>query len=210
MTTHDDNPHAAIPRYPLEWPLGWARKSYFQRRHAKFKHDARSINVEHASRRLEDQLTRLGAKHPVLSTNLTLNMRGIPRGDERPRDPGAAVYFMFKARATVLACDSFYTVADNIAALAAHVEALRRIERYGVGTIEQALGGYKALPADTAADWRMVLFGVATATVSVDDVQAAFRAQAKLKHPDKLLDDGAAMAHLNRARDYALAELEGR
>lgn len=144
----------------------------------------------------------------MLSTNVSLNMRGIPRGAERPFDPGVAVYFMFKGRATVLACDSFYTVADNIAALAAHVEALRRIERYGVGTIEQALGGYKALPADTAADWRSV-FGL-SAGATAADVDKVFKAQARVKHPDILNDDGAAMAHLNRARDYALAELEGR
>lgn len=200
----------SIPRWPLEWPLGWRRKQAYQRKVGRFKHDGRWISVEAATRRLERELDKLGARNTTLSTNVSLRLDGRPRGDEKPADPGAAIYFSYKGRATVLACDTYHDVGDNIAALAAHLEAIRAIDRYGVGSIEQALAGYKALPADTAADWRMVLFGVKTATVSVDDVQAAYRARAKQVHPDVLHDDGAAMAHLNRARDYALAELEGR
>ena len=163
------------------------------------------VNTVKATDRLEEEVKRIGGKDPVLSTNVTLNMRGVPRGDENPSDSGVALYFLFKKKPTVLACDSYYRVADNIAAIAAHIEALRRIERYGVGTIEQALAGYRALPADTAADWRAV-FGL-TGSVTVDQVDAAYKALAREKHPDVTHDDGAAMAHLNRARDYALAEL---
>jgi hypothetical protein len=198
------NPES-VKRYPLEWPLGWKRTRV--RRHGKFTSDRRHVNVEFATRRLEEQLDKLRAKDAVLSTNVTLNLRGIPRGNENPTDPGVAVYFRFNKKPTVLACDTFYTVADNIAAIAAHVDALRRIERYGVGTIEQALAGYKALPADTAADWRAVFGLTGTGTVTADAVNESYRALARVKHPDVTHDDGAAMAHLNRARDYALAEL---
>lgn len=186
--------------------MGWRRAT--SRRIGRFKHDGRYISVEQATRRLEREVSRLGGTHAVLSTNVSLRLDGRPRSDEQPKDPGVALYFNYKARATVLACDSYQHVEDNIAALAAHLEALRGIERWGVGTIEQALAGYRALPADTAADWRMVLFGVKTATVGVEDVQAAYRARAKELHPDIRHDDGAAMAHLNRARDYALQELK--
>lgn len=113
-----------------------------------------------------------------------MNLRGIPRGDERPSDPGVAVYFSFRGKATVLACDRYTSVAGNIAAMAAHIEALRRIERYGVGTIEQALAGYKALPADTAADWRKVFGFSADSTPTLDQVDSAYKAAAKVKHPD--------------------------
>lgn len=196
----------AVSRYPLEWPLGWARCR--RRRNGSFKHDRRPINVEYATRRLQDELDRLGAKNPTLSTNVSLNLRGIPRGDERPSDPGVAVYFTFKNKPTVLACDSFYTVADNIAAIAGHVEALRRIERYGVGTIEQALAGYKALPADTAANWRAVFGFSKDARPTADQLDSAYKAAAREKHPD-IGGSDIEMAHINRARDYALQELQG-
>lgn len=206
----------AVQRFPLEWPLGWKRTR--GRRHGAFsmtredvvptgvRKRSTPVNMITAVARLEDQLDKLGAKNPTLSTNVSLNLRGIPRGDENPGDPGAAVYFSFKGKATVLACDSYFRVADNIAALAAHIDALRRIERYGVGTIEQALAGYKALPADTAADWRAVLGFPKDSKPTVDQVTDAYRSIAKTKHPDAGGTD-VEMAHLNRARDYALSEL---
>lgn len=196
---------ASIPRYPLEWPLGWPRKR--SRRAGQFRKDRKPINVEQATIRLERELDRLGAKQATLSTNLSLNLRGIPRGDQRPADPGAAIYFSFKGKATVLACDTYFDVSDNIAALAAHLEALRAMDRYGVGTLEQALAGYKALPADSAADWRVALFGAnIPRVITKADVDVAFRQLAREKHPDLGGTDDA-MAWLNRARDYALAEL---
>jgi hypothetical protein len=197
----------SVSRYPLEWPLGWKRTR--ARRSGSFKKYGKYINVEQATQRLQRELDRLGAKDATLSTNLSLNLRGIPRGDENPGDPGAAIYFAYKGKATVLACDTYYRVADNIAALAAHLDALRAIERYGVGTIEQALAGYKALPADTAADWRVAFGFTSGARITVDEMNSRYKLMAKDRHPDKTGDDGSAMAWLNRARDYALQELNG-
>lgn len=199
----------SIPRYPLEWPLGWKRTPGHQRERAPFTHYKQAITLFVAAQQLEAELDRIGAKHPTLSTNVSLRLDGRPRSDENPPDVGAAVYFTFKGKATVLACDRYTTVGGNVAAIARHIDALRRIERYGVGTIEQALAGYKALPADTAADWRSV-FGLAQdlrGDALRDALDVSYKALAKQRHPDIAHDDGAAMAHLNRARDYALAEL---
>jgi hypothetical protein len=207
--------HNAIPRWPLEWPAGWKRASVRQRANFSTKRsvDGR-LSVIQSTTRLEGEVERLGGSNPVLSTNVSLRLDGRPRSDEEPRDPGAALYFNFKGRATVLACDKWNRVADNIAAIAAHIDALRRVDRYGVGTIEQALAGYKALPADTAADWRAVLgvpaeFARWSRGQQLDVVNKLFYELAKQRHPDRANDDGSAMAHLNRARDYALAELGG-
>lgn len=208
MSTHQTAD--TVNRFPLEWPLGWQRTR--MRRHGQFRHDRRPITMERACWRLQEQLDKLRVTQATLSTNASLTLTGRPRGnDGQLADPGAAVYFTFKKKPTVLACDTYYGLADNIAALAAHLEALRAIERYGVGTIEQALAGYKALPADTAADWRAV-FGLARdlrGDAARDALNVAFKARARECHPDVLHDDGAAMVHLNRARDYALAELDG-
>jgi len=199
--------HESIKRFPLEWPLWWPRAR--RRLPASFgtKQTAdRRVTITIATTRLENELERLGARHPVLSTNVSLRLDGRPRSDENPADPGAAIYFTFKGKATVLACDRFLRVGDNIAAIAAHIDALRRIERYGVRTIEQALAGYRALPADTAADWRAVFGFPAGSRPTLDQVEDAFKAAARQHHPDVGGTD-VAMAHLNRARDYAVQEL---
>lgn len=202
-SVHDES----VKRYPLEWPTGWKRTPRSIRRFGRFKSGGAWISVVAATSRLEYELDRLGARAATLSTNVSLRLDGRPRSDEKPDDPGAAIYFGFRGKATVLACDSYQSVADNIAALAAHLDALRAIERYGVGTIEQALAGYRALPADTAADWRAVFGFAATSAPSADDVDRAFKAAARERHPDAGGSD-LEMAHLNRARDYARMELE--
>lgn len=198
---------SSVSRFPLEWPLGWKRSR--SRTYGRFKKNREWISIFEATRRLETELDRLNAKNPVLSTNVSLRLDGRPRSDENPKDPGAAIYFSFRGKATVLACDTYTMVAQNIAALAAHLEALRAIERYGVGTIEQALAGYKALPADSAADWRAVFGFSADSRPTLDQIDARFKEWAKQKHPDRGGTD-VEMAHLNRARDYTLMELESR
>lgn len=206
--SHDDR-EAAVQRFPLEWPIGWKRTDPAKRIDAAFrtKHTVdQRLSVILATGRLENECDRLGADSPVLSTNVSLRLDGRPRSDENPRDPGAAIYFRFKGRATVLAADRYLRVADNIAAIAGHIEALRRVERYGVGTIEQALAGYKALPADSAADWRTVFGFPKTERPPMEFVERRFRELARTAHPDAGgTDEG--MAHLNRARDFALDEL---
>lgn len=202
-----------VDRYPLEWPLGWKRTPRHLRRTVPFKAQnvpgSRPSEIGHARalQRLESELDRLGATNVTLSTNLELRLDGRPRAtDQRIEDPGVAVYFRFKKRPTVLACDAYLTVPGNIAAIAGHIEALRRIERYGVGTIEQALAGYKSLPADTAADWRQVFGFDKNSQPSIDQLKDKHKALAREHHPDRGGSEEK-MMQLNRAREYALEEL---
>lgn len=204
----------SIPRFPLEWPAGWVRTPRHRRTRANFRSYKQALTMAIASSRLQQQLELLGVRGTMtLSTNVELRIDGLPRsGQGQPTDPGASLWFVYKGKATVLACDKWDRVEDNVAALAAHIDAIRRVDRYGVGSIEQALAGYKALPADTAADWRAV-FNIAKdlqGDALLDTLNVAYKARARELHPDVTKDDGAAMAHLNRARDYALAELETR
>lgn len=205
---HDE----AVQRFPLQWPMGWVRTLRAQRQRAAFSTKSSADNrlsVAKATVRLEAEIDRLGGKNPTLSTNVPLRLDGSPRSDTEPTDPGAALYFGFKGRATVFACDKFDRVADNIAAIAAHIDALRRINRYGVGSLEQALAGYKALPADTAADWRKV-FGVAPDALPLwGDVRAKFTALARTAHPDAGGSHDA-FVHLGRALEFAESEYRER
>lgn len=194
--------NAEVQRFPLAWPVGWKRTSV--RGAAQFKHFKGRITADVALRRLEDELRRIGATREILSSNMELKLSGSPRFDRPPlgNDPGVAVYFTLKAKRTVLACDRWDRVADNIAAIAAHIDALRRIDRYGVGTLEQAFAGYAAL-GPSAEDWAIVL-GVST-TASRADILAAHRRLATEHHPDRggRADD---MARINAARDLALKQ----
>src|SRR3546814_9453399 len=82
--------------------------------------------------RLEAELTRLGARGIILSSNLERTLSGAPRsGQADPADPGVAVYFTLKGKDTVLACDRWYRAADNMVAIAKHIEAIRGMDRWG-------------------------------------------------------------------------------
>jgi hypothetical protein len=204
-------------RYPLSWPAGWTRTPPHQRKRAAFTASSvvtqpgangpvtarrtRPLTVADALKRLSAELDRLGATQTLLSTNVEVRLDGLPRsGQAEPRDPGAAAYFKLRGKPRCLACDRWTRVADNIAAIAQHIDALRRIERYGVGTMEQAFAGYAALPP-TAIDWSLVLGVPETATR--DQILDAHRRLAAVHHPDKggRSDD---MARINQARDVAL------
>lgn len=204
-------------RYPLSWPTGWKRTPSYKRERAPFSRgggsyvDAatnqtrsnpkRALTVADAIQRLSGELGRLGATGELLSTNVVTRLDGLPRsGQSEPSDPGAAVYFKLKGQPRCLACDKWTRVADNIAAIAQHIDALRRIDRYGVGTLEQAFAGYAGLPP-TSADWWIVLGLSASATH--EQIIAAHRKLATEHHPDKggRSED---MARINEARDVAL------
>lgn len=201
-------------RYPLSWPTGWKRTPSAERQRASFGKSRRDqvadkmvvttqrINVPDAIVRLSAELQRLGATSELLSTNLQTRLDGYPRGGQsEPFDTGVACYFKLNGKPQVLACDRWNRVADNIAAIAQHIDALRRIERYGVGTMEQAFAGYAALPA-SPTDWWLVLEVGADATD--DDIDAAYRRLARAQHPD-VGGSHDAMARLNTARDIAKA-----
>lgn len=100
---------------------------------------------------LERQLRHLNAKDVTLAIGVTLNdirKDGGVRADARIKDP--AVVLSFKSGANVLTfpCDTFNFWQDNVRAIALALEALRKIDRYGVQQGKQ-YEGFKALPATT-------------------------------------------------------------
>lgn len=210
-------------RFPLSWPTGWKRTPRHQRQRSAFSASTaslvdagngqtrvvrtpRSLTVADALKRVSAELSRLGATREILSTNVVLRIDGFPRsGQPEPDDPGAAVYFHLKNQPRCLACDRWNRVADNIAAIAQHIDALRRIDRYGVGTMEQAFAGYAQLPANTAADWRNV-FGLGDGTVKWQAVEDRFRELARAAHPDAG-GNHEQMARLSEAKAFARKEL---
>lgn len=205
MSFAEDRPTS----YPLAWPLGWPRAT--SRRRANFSSRGGNLTISDGLNRLDGELRRLGVLNwnYILSSNLVLGQRGNPLANQaEPQDPGVAVYFKLKGKPRVLACDRWNRTADNMAAIAAHIDAIRRVDRYGVGTLDQAFAGYTPLPppgADNRPPWRKVL--EVADPVTPDAVQAAYRAKARQFHPDLPGGSHEAMAMLNEARDAALREL---
>jgi hypothetical protein len=210
-------------RYPLSWPEGWKRTT--NRRNAQFgkikrvfnaengKHvyaGKREVSIEDGFDRIEDELRALGVDESsvVVSTNLRVNMRGIPSGNQgAPSDPGAAVYWMRKGKAQCMAIDAYFRVADNLAAVAATLDAMRAIERHGGAQIlERAFLGFAQLPETlNGRPWRDVLqFGLSTPTRAM--VEERYKSLARARHPDA----GGSTEQFNeltRARDQAFLEV---
>jgi hypothetical protein len=192
--------------FPLAWPVGHVRTA--QRRWAKFK-----TTLPRACDDLYGELAKLHAVNVVLSTNVPVRQSdGRPYSDPgRIADPGAAVYFRLPAKhgsppaaPRVIACDRWLLVEHNVAAIAHHIEALRGIDRWGCGTIEQAFAGYAALPAvATPSDWREVL-GVGS-TWPRDKVRARYLELVKIVHPDRGGGD-VEIARVNAAWEAAERE----
>jgi hypothetical protein len=167
--------------------------------------------------RLDGEVDRIGAAYPLLSTNVELRLDGRPRGGQSsPTDPGVCLYFSLKGQPIALACDTYDKVEQNIAALAAHLESLRAIERHGVATAAESLQAFAALPAPGSPQgrgWREVLavspdFDRRPRSDQLDEIQRLYRQMAEARHPDRG-GSTEAMAELNGARVAALRELGG-
>lgn len=194
----------APSHYPLAWPVGKPRTPAGQRKNGQFSSRGSALTVAVAADRVEEELARLGARLPIVSTNIEPTLSGRPRSGQRePTDPGVCIYFQMNARPYAMACDRYVKVADNLAAIAAHIEATRKIERHGVASAAETLQAFMALAAPGARHWTAVLGLQAEATA--DDIKAAHRRLLIDRHPDRGGSD-ADMAEINAARDAALKD----
>jgi hypothetical protein len=204
--------------FPLFWPQGWKRTGQFSRSRAKFGkrtfvdrgrneqgqqlgwHTKGSLSIAQGTDRVLSVLNKMGFNQSVIiSSNLALRNDGLPRSGQRePDDPGVSVYWGNGQKARCIAVDQYDRVADNLAAIAATLEAMCAIERHGGAAIlERAFTGFTALPAPEA--WWQVL-GLSGPNVSHDQIKAAHRKLISDNHPDNGGDTEKA-ARINRARD---------
>jgi len=206
--------------YPLSWPDGWKRaRSRVSAAFGKSKDsifvDGQEIRggkkrliVSDAVKRLIRTLDLMGIKQDdvLISTNVQLRIDGMPRSDHEPSDPGAAVYWQKKGQSMrCMAIDQYNRVADNLAAIAATLDAMRAIERHGGAEIlNRAFLGFAALPEKASRPWRDVLGITGTATLEI--VEERFRALAKVHHPD-MGGDRAEFEKITQAREAARMEV---
>ncbi len=199
------------PGYPLKWPNDRPRTPAASRRAALFRDKGSAMTLTTAKRRLADQTTAMTRRgqpwrvlNMILSTNIRYTASGARDQNVSRRDPddcGVAFYFDLDGRPHVLACDQWDTVADNIAAIAAHIDALRGQERWGVADLRQAFAGHVALPQPDP--WWAVL-GV-TQDATLEAITAQYRRHSKAAHPNAG-GERAAWDRLAAAYEAAKAE----
>jgi hypothetical protein len=203
-----------IQAYPLQWPAGWRRcrsrigARFHRRGNPQGEHGWRpkqELTVADALQRVLGELWGMGFDRDgiAISTNVPVRLDGLPRSaTAEPQDPGAAVYWRNDRKGTrCMAIDRYDRVADNLAAIAATLGAMRAIERHGGAEIlDRAFTGFKALPAPE--QWFQVL-GLDSPDVTEEQIQTAWREKAKEHHPD-VGGDSAHMARINAARDRGL------
>jgi len=197
----------SIQAYPLQWPTGWKRTEQHKRARAKFgkigRHErygetsryipGRDLTISEGTQRILAELKTFGVLDGdlVISTNLKLRLDGLPHSAQpAPQDPGVAVYWKLPEEGThkVMAIDRYDKVQDNMAAIAATLNAMRAIERHGGAAIlDRAFTGFIALPApgQTARRaWRDIL-GVPDHDKRLTTAEAAYKTLRSKYHPDK-------------------------
>lgn len=206
-----------IAAFPLSWPDGWVRTRPGSRKFGRFNKGERhyssqpggsswlrkrNVTVSNGITRILEQLMMMGIDQQdiVISTNVRTRLDGLPRsGEKEPDDPGAAVYWEDPngRRKRCMAIDVYTKVADNLAAIAATLEAMRAIERHGGAEIlDRAFTGFIALPSPEQP-WQVL--GVQM-SASRAEIETAYRRLAMHHHPDRGGDPGQ-MARINAARD---------
>lgn len=195
-----------MTKFPLCWPAGWGRRDSWRRNAAKFTKSSRQLSVYDGTQRVLAELRRFYVSESsiIISTNVKLRQDGLPLSNQsEPQDPGVAVYWKKGDKNQVMATDRYSRVADNLAAIAATLDAMRAIERHG-GTqiLDRAFMGFTALPQPKP--WHEVL-GVEPFT-TLHFARLRYRELATENHPDKG-GNAETMAEINRAWSDAQREL---
>lgn len=210
-----------MQRYPLSWPDGWKRTQVAYRKGGRFfrgetqhtdtgsRTRQRDITIADATARVLGELEKFGVPDgdAIISTNLVTRLDGLPRsGQPEPADPGAAVYWQRPGDKStkVMAIDIYDRCVDNLAAIAATLNAMRAIERHGGAQIlERAFTGFDALPNPARRAWRDVLGSDITSRAQLETVYKRLRSES---HPDKG-GNAERFNDVQRAYDDALKEL---
>jgi hypothetical protein len=184
-----------VDAYPLSWPAGWPRTKHLKPSRFETGSFARARDS------LLTEVKRMGGTHIVLSSNVGLRQDGLPYANQaQPKDRGVAVYFYRRGKQMVFACDKWDRIEDNMRAIEKTIDALRGVDRWGASEMmERAFTAFEALPPPLSC-WDVL--GLRPGA-SLDEISAAYRAKARLAHPDAG-GSQAAMSELNRARDEAV------
>ena len=216
-----------IKPYPLAWPTAYPRTDPGRRHGASF-----GVTFQQARWDVLGELMRLHARDIVFSTNLRLNNEGEPIYDHEPDDPGIAIWFKTRKvsiqgdtlEQMAIACDRWSTLHLNVGALAATMQGLRGMYRFGTTHVLDAMISGLGVTPDahvsaeedfhqhhtgpqpttdgTTAGWWHVFGFTHLREASRDEVEKRYRDRVKQAHPD-VGGDPEAMRIFNEAIEQA-------
>jgi hypothetical protein len=177
-------PHGLVLKPIVDWPGGLTPPH--RRRYSQF-----GASMSSTLETLRRELGELGAKNVVMQIALReqdFRIDGYPRANSRPEHPGVILSMDTQHGPLSYPCDTFTDWHDNLRAIALALEALRKVDRYGVTRRGEQYAGFKAIgsgiamPAQMTADEAM---RVLLAAAGVDEVdERTFRLAQRSTHPD--------------------------
>lgn len=166
-----------------------------------YSHRAREVNWSGTMDLLARELGELGAHDILLQMAVEdkdIRQDGWIRANARPKHPGVILTFESKHGPLSYPCDNFTDWQANVRAIALALEALRKVDRYGVTRRGEQYSGWKKLPPPggststmTAEVAAQVIADAAgwnsappTMLTKADVFRVAYRDAAKRTHPD--------------------------
>lgn len=155
---------------------------------------------------LERELRLLGVREALLELGLDefqiSVVTGLPKAKSRqPDDPGIILSFDSHHGPLRYATDAFTKWQDNVRAVALGLEALRKVDRYGISTRGEQYSGWLAIEATSASaedsrtflrEWLDQHSPVPFAEIWAFDDRALARQAKRYSHPDSLTGEDAA------------------
>lgn len=183
---------------------------YRQRRDTPFY-----ARIDETWRLLEKEAGHVGGRELVVQLALDegqLRLDGRPRAGAQPDHPGIIVSFDSRYGPLQYSTDAFTHWHANLRAVALGLEALRKVDRYGISKRGEQYTGWKALPAGANGHQPMSLEDAARFIAGYsgdsasgilnaggDLLQIAYRKAARQLHPDAG-GNAAAFARLQEAK----------
>ncbi len=157
-------------------PLGvWPRAEKTNRKRAPFK-----SNYQGTLNLLEKELQHLGADDAELQVDMLqsqIAIHGWPKADARATTPRIILSFVAHrlpgAPVRVFPCDAFLDWEGNLRAIALSLEALRKVDRYGVTATGEQYAGFKQIGA--------------TSTVTMSAIEAATNLEGASRLPARVI-----------------------
>jgi hypothetical protein len=154
---------------------------------------------------LDRELWNLGRGNRNAPAVLQIAMReqdfrndGMPRANAKPDHPGVILAIESTKGPLSFPCDKFTTWQDNLRAIALALEALRKIDRYGITPGDEQYTGWKQLgaapagPQITVVEAEATLRRIAAAfddSLSLGTLAQVYRRARAHAHPDRHNDD---------------------